>query len=533
MATWPTNPAVCEVNTWVWLRDLGREYGLPVSLQNVPQAELERLAALHFDGVWLMGLWERSPASRRIAQEDARLQMAYRQALSDFTPEDVIGSPYAVHYYPVDPRLGGDAGLAALRERLRQLGLLLILDFVPNHLAIDHPWVADHPDRLVQDSPESLQREPYNYFESAAGDRTRVFAHGRDPSFGGWTVTVQLDYRRPETRQAMADVLVAVAERCDGVRCDMAMLVTHDVFLRTWGGAFDPPGARFWPATISAVRARYPNFLMLAEVYWDMEYELQKLGFDYTYDKRLYDRLVHGSAGSIRAHLGAGQNNQDRLDNLNYQRHLARFLENHDEERAVAAFGLQRGLAAAVAALMLPGFRLLHEGQLEGRRLRLPVQLGRRQPEPAEPGAQSFHRRLLEELAGTPRSRSSAYPDSLSHAACSRTAPFPFQIRSPAASSRSSPPGNRNPTSKTSSAPPGPVAGAVHEHCPPGSNGSPTDSDHRPARPATIPGSPAIHSPSPSSRDAVSARYRGTGNAAMTEPCREPGHRRQTKRAAW
>ena len=399
MATWPTYPAVYEVNTWVWLRGLRREHGSPISLQNVPQAELERLAALHFDGIWLMGLWERSPASRRIAREDADLQAGYRQALPDYTSEDVIGSPYAVRDYRVDQMLGGDAGLAALRERLRQLGLLLILNFVPNHLAIDHPWVTDHPDRLVQGSPASIQREPNNYFQSAGGDGPRVFAHGRDPVFDGWSNTVQLDYRRPQTRQAMTDTLLAVAERCDGVRCDMAMLVTHDVFLRTWGGEFDPPGAQFWSAAISAVKARYPDFLMLAEVYWDMEYELQQLGFDYTYDKRLYDLLLHGDAASIRTHLGAGLSNESRQDNLSYQRHLARFVENHDEQRAWASFGMQGSLAAAALALMLPGFRLFHDGQLEGQRSRLPVQLGRRYPEPADSGVESFYRRLLTGLA--------------------------------------------------------------------------------------------------------------------------------------
>ena len=399
MATWPTNPAVYEINTWVWLRDLGREYGLQISLQNVPQAELERLAALHFDGVWLMGVWERSPASRRIAQEDARLQSEYRQALPDYSSDDVSGSPYAIHDYRVDPMLGGDAGLAALRERLRQLGLLLILDFVPNHLAIDHPWVTDQPDRLVQGSQADLQSDPKNYFSSAVDNRVRVFAHGRDPGFDGWSDTVQLDYRQPETRRVMADTLVALAKRCDGVRCDMAMLVTHNVFLRTWGGEYDPPDAQFWPDTISAVKARYPDFLMLAEVYWDMEYELQKLGFDYTYDKPLYDFLMQGDAASIQTRLGVGLNNQNRLDNLDYQHHLARFIENHDEQRARAGFGKQGSLAAAALALMLPGFRLFHEGQLEGRQLRLPVQLGRRYPEPPEPGVQSFYRQLLKGLA--------------------------------------------------------------------------------------------------------------------------------------
>ena len=401
MASWPIYPAVYEVNTWVWLRDLGRKLGQPISLGNVPQAELERLAALHFDGVWLMGVWERSPAGRRISQEDPNLQAGYRLALPDYTSEDVVGSPYAIRDYRVDPMMGGDAGLAELRKRLRQLGLRLILDFVPNHLAIDHLWVTDHPDRLVQGSQASLQREPNNYFQSDAGDRQHVFAYGRDPSFSGWSDTVQLDYRRAETRQAMADTLLAVAERCDGLRCDMAMLVTHDVFLRTWGGEFDPPGAQFWPAAISVVKAKFPDFLMLAEVYWDMEYELQKLGFDYTYDKRLYDRLlhVHGAAVRVRAHLGADLNNQDRLDNWAYQRHLARFVENHDEQRAVARFGMQRSLAAAALALTLPGFRLFHQGQLEGQGSHLPVQLGRRQLAAPKPSIESFYRRLLSALA--------------------------------------------------------------------------------------------------------------------------------------
>jgi glycosidase len=345
-----------------------------------------------------MGVWERSPASRRIAQDDVALQVGYRLALpDDYTSADVIGSPYAIHGYRVDPRLGGDAALAALRERLRQLGLLLILDFVPNHLAVDHPWVLNHPDRFVQGSPASLLNEPHGYFSLEVGGRPLVFAHGRDPGFPGWTDTFQLDYRQPETRQTMVETLISVAAYCDGVRCDLAMLVLHDVFLR-WGGEFDPPGAEFWPEAIRAVKTRYPDFLMLAEVYWDLEFKLQELGFDYAYDKRLYDRLMHENAASVRSHLGAGLDDQGRRDNLEYQRHLARFVENHDEARAVSVFGMPRSLAAAVLALMLPGLRLLHDGQIEGRQLKLPVQLGRRHPERPQPGIESFYRRLLAEL---------------------------------------------------------------------------------------------------------------------------------------
>jgi len=401
MHNWPTHPVIYEVNTWVWLHDLAQEHGNPMTLDNIPEAELKRLADLNFDGIWLMGVWERSPAGCRIAREDPALQDTYRLALPDgYTFTDVVGSPYAIRDYRVDPRLGGDAALAKLRQQLDKLGLLLILDFVPNHLAIDHPWVTDHPDRFVQGSPASLQREPHNYFRGPAGNPPPVLAYGRDPHYAGWSDTIQLDYRRPETRQAMTDVLTAVAGRCDGLRCDMAMLVTRDVFLGTWGGEFDPPDADFWPAAISTIKARYPDFLMLAEVYWDMEDELQRFGFDYTYDKRLYDRLVHGDAKSVRDHLGgADPSEQGRLRSLAYQRHLARFVENHDEQPALTAFGAQRSLAAAALALLLPGLRLVHQGQIEGLRLKIPVQLARRHPEPPEPQIESFYRRLLAALA--------------------------------------------------------------------------------------------------------------------------------------
>jgi hypothetical protein len=160
--------------------------------------------------------------------------------------------------------------------------------------------------------------------------------------------------------------------------------------LRTWGGAFDPPDAEFWPAAIAEVKASHPGFLVLAEAYWDLEYELQQMGFDFTYDKRLYDRLREGDATLVRGHL--------RLASLEYQRHLVRFIENHDEQRALAAFDPQRSQAAATVALTLPGMRLVHEGQMEGRRLKLPVQLGRRSVEPSEPGMEAFYRRLLTAL---------------------------------------------------------------------------------------------------------------------------------------
>jgi hypothetical protein len=383
MAEWSAHPVVYEINTWIWLKELSQAVGRRVTLATVPQGELRRLAHLGFDAVWLMGVWQRSPASNAIARNHPDLQAEYHLALEDFDPAvDVVGSPYAVYDYKVDPALGGDQELAVLRERLAQLGLNLILDFGPNHLAVDHAWLEEYPERFVHATPERLETNPGDYFQ--AGDHT--LAHGRDPFFPGWTDTVQLDYRRADTRRAMIEIVRSLAARCDGLRCDMAMLVTQEVFARTWGGEFDSP-AEFWPQTIAEVQDAYPGFLFMGEVYWDLEYELQQQGFDYTYDKRLYDRLVAGQCKLVREHI--------ELASYDYQRHLVRFIENHDEERALVALGHGCSRAAAVLALTLPGLRLVHDGQMEGRRIKLPVQLGRRSAEIPEPGLSEFYRRLL------------------------------------------------------------------------------------------------------------------------------------------
>jgi hypothetical protein len=383
------HPLVLEVNCWVWLAELSREAGRRVTLGEVPQSALERLTACRPDAVWLMGVWERSADAREVARRHSGWLEEFRRALPDFTEQDLSGSPYAVRNYRVEHSFGGDEELAALRRRLAQKGVRLILDFVPNHTARDHPWMRSHPERFVAGDEESLRAAPRNYFSTAANGRAQVFAHGRDPYFDGWPDTVQLDYRRRDTREAMASALQSVAARCDGVRCDMAMLVTREVFRRTWGGEFDPPGAEFWPAAIRDLKAASPNFLMLAEVYWDMEHELQSQGFDYVYDKRLYDRLRDGDARGVNAHLSAPRDFQGRL---------ARFVENHDEPRAAEVFGAERGPAASALTFALPGLRLLHEGQSLGHRAKLPVHLGRRPAEETDARTLTHYRRLLAAL---------------------------------------------------------------------------------------------------------------------------------------
>jgi glycosidase len=389
MQPWPMFPTIYEINTWAWLTDLSQQASKRLTLSEVPQAELERIAAYGFDGVWLMGVWQRSPGARQIALTYPGWQSDFQQALPGYTSEDIVGSPYAILDYRVDSTLGGDDGLAVLRSRLQDLGLRLILDFVPNHMALDHPWLETHPERFVQGDSNKLANEPANYFSVDVEGSQRIFAHGRDPYFEGWPDTIQLDYRAAATRRAMADELLSIAARCDGVRCDMSMLLVHDVFLHTWSGQFDPPAAEFWPAAMTDIKAKYPDFLTMAEVYWDMEWQMQQQGFGYTYDKHFYDRLLHENGDSVRQHLRAG---------LDYQQHLARFIENHDEPRAAKEFGIERSKVAAVLSLTLPGLRLVHEGQIEGKRVKFPVHLGRRPFEEPEGGLDDFYRRLLKSL---------------------------------------------------------------------------------------------------------------------------------------
>src|SRR5262249_39748886 len=159
----------------------------------------------------------------------------------------------------------------------------LILDFVPNHLGLDHPWVQERPDLFVQLSGAGGDALSV---QTAAG--TVNLAYGEDPYCAPWTDTVQLDYRQPETRAAMINVLTGISDLCDGVRCDMAMLVLNDVFARTWERAAIKKSAgpnEFWEEAITAVRKKHPEFEFLAEVYWGIEDRLQALGFNYTYDK--------------------------------------------------------------------------------------------------------------------------------------------------------------------------------------------------------------------------------------------------------
>ena len=375
----PRYPSLYQINTRVWLTALSRTLGRPATLDDIPDAELDRLAEMGFDWVWFLSVWQTGRASREISRSNPEWRKEFEETLPDLREEDIPGSGFAITGYTVHRDLGGDAALARLRERLRRRGLRLMLDFVPNHTGLDHHWVEEHPEYYIAGTELDLVRAPQNYTWVKRRRGDLLLAYGRDPYFAGWPDTLQLNYGNPATQEAMIGELVRIAGQCDGVRCDMAMLVLPDVFERTWGIAAQP----FWPKATQRVRERVPDFCFMAEVYWDLEWTLQQQGFDYAYDKRLYDRLREGHARPVREHFHAG---------LDYQDKLARFLENHDEPRAAATFAPGQHAAAAVLTFLSPGLRFFHQGQFEGRLKRISPHLGRGPDEPVEPHGEAVLR---------------------------------------------------------------------------------------------------------------------------------------------
>jgi hypothetical protein len=385
------HPLLYEINTRCWLHDLTGAVGNRIHLGNVPDGEFDRWERLGITHIWLMGVWKTSAASREQALRSRQLRDTYDQVMPDWQPEDVGGSPYAIGDYEVPDELGGKQGLADFRRRLNDRGISLILDFVPNHVGLGHSWLQFWPNLFVQGRPGSTES-----FRCQSNGSDHWIAHGKDPYFPAWVDTAQLDFRRAETHQAVLDTLQIVAGQCDGVRCDMAMLMLPEVFAKTWKhlpcAAAECDGD-FWSFAVPAVKLRNPDFIFIAEAYWDLEQDLLDRGFDYAYDKWLYDHLQNDNGTGAVAHL------RDKPEAL--IKRSVHFLENHDEARAATAFTHPEHRAAAILTCSLPGLRLLHEGQLSGARRQIPVQLSRRPVEEQDDYLFAFYTWLLRLLRAT------------------------------------------------------------------------------------------------------------------------------------
>jgi hypothetical protein len=351
------------------------------TLEEFPDWFFQSPEVLAADLVWFMGVWKSSPKSMEICKTHTGLRHEFQKCLPDLRENDILGSPYAIWEYSPNPIVAkGFEGLRKVKQQLNQMGKKLILDFVPNHMSVDTIYLEKHPEYFLQ-KKEGETVCQNSFYHAPTG---KIFFHGRDPYFDGWTDTVQWDFSHPEVLQLHKEILLKIGSVCDGVRCDMAMLPLPDIFEHTHGKY----ALEYWKPLIESTKDKYNNFLFMGEVYWNREYELQQLGFDFTYDKTLYDRLKNRETFEIKSHLDA---------TIEYQKKSIRFLENHDEERAYNTF--QESSISLFALLsFLPGMILYYEGQSEGAIHKVPVQLGRAPQNDTNEIAIEFYKRAFQQI---------------------------------------------------------------------------------------------------------------------------------------
>lgn len=383
------NPKLYEINTRVWIKQFDSA-NKKATLADVPITYWQELKKLGINYIWLMGVWRTCDSVIDKCCFEEGLVHSYSKALKDWKREDVIGSPFAICDYVINPSLGSENDLIELHSKLNNLEMKLIFDFVPNHFSVDSELIKTNPEIFLECCDDCIAEDDLTFFKSPFQPNL-VFAHGRDPFFPAWTDTIQLNYFNTKTVHFMLQILKRISTFCDGVRCDMAMLILNNVFQNTWRGVveykkYSLPQVEFWQIAIEEIKKINNDFLFIAEAYWDLEWTLQQLGFNFTYDKKLLDRLKDGTPKSIYAHLKAEDD---------YQKKSVRFIENHDEERAVESLGKEKSQAAAVLISTIKGLKFYYDGQFSGKHIKLPVQLGKEPKESPLKNHQIFYNKLL------------------------------------------------------------------------------------------------------------------------------------------
>ncbi|NTV49984.1 MAG: alpha-amylase [Geobacteraceae bacterium] len=397
-ASWMSHVVLMAKMVYVWLDQLSNTYGYPITrLDQIPDSELEKMASRGFSGLWLIGLWERSPASQRIKQICGN-------------PE-AIASAYSLYDYEVAVDLGGWEALANLRERAGRRGIRLASDMVPNHTGIYSRWVIQHPDWFVQtdyspfptyqftgedlshDSNICLQVEDgywnksdaavvFKHYDKNIG-RTRYIYHGNDGTSIPWNDTAQLNYLIPELREAVIQTILHVARNFPIIRFDAAMTLAKKHYQRLWfplrglgGGVpsraehgmskeeFDAVfPVEFWREVVDRVASEAPGTLLLAEAFWMMEgYFVRTLGMHRVYNSAFMNMLMTEENSKYRTTI------KNVLEfNHEILKRFVNFMNNPDEKTAVAQFGSQgKYFGACVLLATMPGLPMFGHGQVEG-----------------------------------------------------------------------------------------------------------------------------------------------------------------------
>lgn len=395
---WMPSLILMAKNTYVWLDQLAKKYQREIkTLDQIPDEELDLLAARGFTGLWLIGLWERSRASQRIKQRMGQ--------------QDAVASAYSLNSYDIAGDLGGWGALENLRARAWSRGIRLSADMVPNHMGIDSNWVIEHPDwflsidyppypsytfnseNLSDDSRAAIVLEDHYYNHSDAsvvfklhhyqGNRTRYIYHGNDGTSFPWNDTAQLDYSKPEVREAVIQVILHVARNFPVIRFDAAMTLAKKHIQRLW---FPEPGAggaipsrsqfgmtkaefdekipvEFWREVVDRVAAEVPDTLLLAEAFWLMEgYFVRTLGMHRVYNSAFMHMLRDEDNAKYRMAI----KNTLEFDPQILKRYV-NFMNNPDEKTAVEQFGRgDKYFGICTVLSTLPGLPMFGHGQVEG-----------------------------------------------------------------------------------------------------------------------------------------------------------------------
>jgi glycosidase len=395
---WMPNLVLLAKTVYVWLDQLGKKYGRAITtLDHIPDEELEALARWGFNGLWLIGIWERSPASRRIKQKCGN-------------PE-ALASAYSLFRYEVAADLGGEKALQNLKRRAESRGIRLASDMVPNHMGIDSPWVCEHPEWFVaveqcpfpaytfsgedisSDSRVSIYLEDHYYDRSDAAvvfkwvERksgvVHYIYHGNDGTRMPWNDTAQLNYLHLKVRETVIQTILAVARKFPIIRFDAAMTLTRKHYQRLWypqlGSGGDVPSRsglgmsqeqfdgympnEFWREVVDRVAREVPDTLLLAEAFWLMEsYFVRNLGMHRVYNSAFMHFLKDEDNEKFRISL------KNVLEfNPEILKRFVNFMNNPDEETALAQFGNgDKYFGVCTLLATLPGLPMFGHGQIEG-----------------------------------------------------------------------------------------------------------------------------------------------------------------------